>query len=150
MSTAAEFDWRLAHDDGDLAITHQAAIAVYQNSRGDLVIRQEGQYGPDEDQVVIVTPENAAELAKAIIKAAGPVARPDIDWNAVNADFDAMEARNGQSAGAERSRRYRQKKKRDASVTRDVTHRDARDVTTSPRLPQAIEYLTKETRLEPV
>ena len=37
------------NDDDCVVIPHQAAIAVYFNLHGDLVIRQEGHYGPDED-----------------------------------------------------------------------------------------------------
>jgi hypothetical protein len=43
---ANEFSW---NGDDCVVIPRQAAIAVYFNLHGDLVIRQEGHYGPDED-----------------------------------------------------------------------------------------------------
>jgi hypothetical protein len=43
---ANEVSW---NDDDCVVIPHQAAIAVYFNPHGDVVIRQEGHYGPDED-----------------------------------------------------------------------------------------------------
>ena len=126
---SSEFHWDEA--EGDIAVPEQAAIAVYLNGKGDICIRQAGQYGPDEDQWVVVTPGNAAKLAKAILDAAGPIARPDIDWAAVNRDFDAFEARDPESkdrTAAERQRRYRQRHRNaQDTVTRNAPDRDVTD-----------------------
>jgi hypothetical protein len=40
----------------------QLAIAVYLNVNGDVCIRQEGQYGADEDVYIVVTRQNLVPL----------------------------------------------------------------------------------------
>ena len=44
-------------DDDVIVVPSQPAIAVYFNPRGDIVIRQESQYG-DEDHWVYIVPAN--------------------------------------------------------------------------------------------
>lgn len=63
------FNWDEIADD--VVVPEQAAIAVYTNPKGDIVIRQAGQYGPDEDQWIAVAPIHALALAHAIAHAAG-------------------------------------------------------------------------------
>ena len=61
---APDFDWK--PDDPSIIVKSQPALAVYQNPHGAIVVRQEGQYHPAEDQFVYVQPENAEALAAAI------------------------------------------------------------------------------------
>jgi hypothetical protein len=65
-------DWSRA--GGDLVIPDQPAIAVYWNPTGAVVIRQEGQYGPEEDHFVYVRLHNLPLLIaklQAMAKEAG-------------------------------------------------------------------------------
>ena len=51
-------------------IPDQAAISVYKNAAGIVVVKQAGQYGPDEDEEIHVDPIFALKLAKAILREA--------------------------------------------------------------------------------
>jgi hypothetical protein len=51
------FDW---WKDDSIVVERQMSIAVYFNSRGHLVIRQEAEPNEDEDTVIYVAPENIA------------------------------------------------------------------------------------------
>jgi hypothetical protein len=53
-----EFSWEDLEDD--LAIKEQRAVAVYENPRGDTVIRQAADQSPDDDHIVIVNRSNLA------------------------------------------------------------------------------------------
>jgi hypothetical protein len=61
-----EFSWH--RDRDDIVVAEQQPIALYLNPRGDLVIRQPGI---DEDDMIVVTLQNAPALARAILRAAG-------------------------------------------------------------------------------
>lgn len=69
MSRSPDFDWYKDRDD--LVIEEQAAIAVYLNPRGSIVIRQKGELDPEsysyEDSWIVVEPHYAAALARAIM-----------------------------------------------------------------------------------
>lgn len=110
MSRVADFDW---DNDADIVVREQAAITVYTNARGDIVIRQAGQYGPDEDTCVVVTPENSRKLADAIVRIAG-----------VESVTPSTTSATKPMTNAERQRAYRERQ-RNAAVTPVVTERDA-------------------------
>ena len=57
-----QFDWD-AHQ-ADVPIRTQMAIAVYRNADDDIVIRQERRDEHDDDQFIVVQPENLAALFK--------------------------------------------------------------------------------------
>jgi hypothetical protein len=59
-----DFDW--AHYRGDIVVPSQPAIAVYTNPDDAIVIRQEGQYGPDEDHWVYVHRQNLHALIRRL------------------------------------------------------------------------------------
>lgn len=62
----ATFEW----DSDDCVLVHdQAAVAVYRNARGGIVIRQRG-WDEDSDVFVIIRPEYAALVAAAIMREA--------------------------------------------------------------------------------
>ncbi len=65
--TDSEFDWYISDD---VIVPEQRAIAIYTNEDGAVVIRQEGLYGPDEDQVIWFEPRCARTIADAILEAA--------------------------------------------------------------------------------
>lgn len=48
-----EFDWSESRKAGDVIVPEQAAIAVYENANGDLVIRQKSDYGEDDHYIYI-------------------------------------------------------------------------------------------------
>jgi hypothetical protein len=50
-----------APDSEDLLVHPQPAIAVYTNARGQIVIRQEGDYR-EEDRFVFISPEHLEKL----------------------------------------------------------------------------------------
>lgn len=110
MSRSRDFDWNDVVDD--VVIPEQAAIAVFVNPQGDVVIRQAGQYGPDEDMWIIVAPDRAAVLADAIVQAtAFHGTQPD----------DSKPAAAKDRTAADRQRRYRERQR---NGDRDVAGRD--------------------------
>jgi hypothetical protein len=138
-----EFDWNPNRDeDHSIVVRGQPAIAVYLNPHDEVVIRQEGQYDPSEDNFVYVTKPNALIVAKAVLEAAridvefiGPSVaklitdRTDIDWEAANEAFNETEAKPKDRTAAERQRRYRERH-RNGTVTPEtvmdpVTEREA-------------------------
>ncbi len=99
------FDWDKDRDD--LVIEEQAAIAVYLNPRGAIVIRQKGELDPETydtvDSWIIVEPHYGAALARAIMALA-----PQQGTLALPAP--------GDRTAAERQRRHRERK-RNGTVT---------------------------------
>jgi hypothetical protein len=93
------FDWL---ETENVTVRTQMAIAVYLNPHGELVIRQEGQFHPDEDVWVVIAPDNVPAVIEAMQQAMGMTA------GSVTKDPTA----------AHRQRRHRDK------------HRDNRDVVT--------------------
>jgi len=68
MSTPDDFDW---FADPAVVLHEQPPIAVYTNATGAIVIRMGGDIIMNYDQTVIVLPENAVELCRAILAEAG-------------------------------------------------------------------------------
>jgi hypothetical protein len=107
-----DFDWLEA--DEHVAVPEQQALAVYTNPRGDVVVRQRGDY-PDEDVWIIVNPANAAALAAAILEAAGYSEPAPV----------TSQHRHSQpkdKTAADRQRRYRERNRH--GPHRDVTDSD--------------------------
>lgn len=69
MSAGHDFNWY--GDEADIAIPDQAAIAVYHNPSGDIVIRQRQEWPEEQDALILVTLARASTLARAILAAAG-------------------------------------------------------------------------------
>lgn len=65
MSSADDFDW---YGDDSIACRAQPAIAVYRNPAGEIIIRQEREWCDNEDTFVRIQPENARQLAEAILR----------------------------------------------------------------------------------
>jgi hypothetical protein len=63
-----DFDWT---DANNVVVHSQPATAVYLNPYGQVVVRQEGHYGPDEDQWIYVSTENVPIVTQAMLEAAG-------------------------------------------------------------------------------
>jgi hypothetical protein len=61
MSTQDDFNWNDVEED--LVVPEQAAIAVYNNPRNDLVVRQTGRFGNDEDHFVVIQADQDADPA---------------------------------------------------------------------------------------
>jgi len=107
QSTQGEVNWL---NDDRIVLNDQAAIAAYIDEYGNLVITQRDTLG-DPEATLIIAPESVKVFARAISSLAGE----------------------SESPAAERARRYRENKKRDASVTEqrdasrdaNVTGRDA-------------------------
>ncbi len=59
---SSDIDW---HEDESVVVKSVSAVAVYTNTRGELVIRQENSM--EEDQVIIVPMEQAKAIEKAIL-----------------------------------------------------------------------------------
>ena len=92
-----EIDW-----NADAVVKDQAAIAVYANSQGEIVIHQRDTLGAEN--IIWFDPVHAEAVADAILSAAG------------------IEARKEPMTDAERAKRYR---KRHGSVTEHRGERDA-------------------------
>lgn len=58
------------NDDVEVCVRHQGKIAVYDNPKGYVTIRQpvEGSSSEYEDQVIFVEPENVDSLVRALLK----------------------------------------------------------------------------------
>ncbi|MGF6434340.1 hypothetical protein [Bradyrhizobium elkanii] len=54
VGDGSDFKWGEARNEGLVVVPEQAAIAVYENPNGDVVIRQEAQMHPDEDHYVYI------------------------------------------------------------------------------------------------
>ena len=65
---ATDFKWYGEGADESIAIRGVSSVAVYLNNHGDVVIRQEGQMG-DDDQTVVVPVAFVPSLTAAISKA---------------------------------------------------------------------------------
>jgi len=62
MSEASDFSWS---DEALVVVRRVDAIAVYKNSEGDIVVRQERRSGGD-DNVVVVPAQYAYSLVESI------------------------------------------------------------------------------------
>lgn len=65
---SAPFDWNA---DSTVVVRPQPAIAIQGDEHGDLMLRQEGQYGICEDQFFDIRRENVPGLCKAMLSEAG-------------------------------------------------------------------------------
>lgn len=71
MSNSSDFSWSDAREEGSIVAPEQAAIAVYENPNGDLVIRQQGEMGEDDHFIYIqhtYLPRLIASLEQARLK----------------------------------------------------------------------------------
>ncbi len=119
-SNGRTWDW--LDDDADIVVKAQPAVAIYAGPAG-VVIRRQGDWNDDDDGVVWFGVDQAHAVAKAILEAA------DLDATAL-APEPAQDATKPMACtGAERQKRYRQRKKKEpalfdgegSDVTRDVT-----------------------------
>jgi len=111
------FDWT---ENEDVVVRTQMGIAIFENVRGEICVRQEGMFHPDEDQWITFGRDNAAAIARRILE----VARVDLQ----SPDRVALRAPKDRTA-AERQRRRRDKH---SDVTPAVTTGD-RDSTVTGR-----------------
>jgi stringent starvation protein B len=71
MSGTDDFNWVDARKEGSVIVPEQAAIAVYENENGDLVMRQESSFGEDDHYIYIqhaYLPRLIAALEQARLK----------------------------------------------------------------------------------
>jgi hypothetical protein len=136
-----DFDWS---SDDSIALCDQPSVAVYANRYGQIVLRRERAWNEEEDPCIPIAQENVLAIIGAILRAAGMedvrlyretfqfaygAGCEDIELPEPNSENsqNVVNSRNlpTRSSGAERSRRYRQnKKKRDAGVTERDAERD--------------------------
>jgi hypothetical protein len=121
MNGSDDFDW---HGES-VVLRCQPAVAVYENPHGEIVIRQEGHYGPEEDQWLYITRYNAPKVAKAILALVGI----ELSLKADGEISPPRTARKGATA-AERQRRYRERQRNEES---DGECHGERDETVTPR-----------------
>jgi hypothetical protein len=107
MSRSPDFDW--TKDLDDLVVEDQAAIAVYLNPRGSIVIRQKGDLDERDDSWIVVEPHYAAALARAIM-ALAPQQSATLALPAP-----------GDRTAAERQRRHRERKRNGGDTVTAVT-----------------------------
>lgn len=122
MSGADRFDW---NDEESVVVQSTAAIAVYGNPRGNVVIREEGHFHCDEDVWIEIPLDRVHHVVDAMLREAGIAApgRLALPAPGVFVQVEQKADQVGQvsdpapTAAAERARRYRERKKRDANVT---------------------------------
>jgi hypothetical protein len=104
MSAAETFEW--SADNPDVVAQRQDSVAVYENANGSITIRREREWDEDDDVLIVITKPNVLAFVRAMLRAAGSDlelvrslgngsygdVRPDIDWQAANADFGRFEA----------------------------------------------------------
>ncbi len=104
------------HRCESVVVREQRALAVFLNGDGSVVVRQECAW-PDEteDPYVLIRPENAEAVARAILRAAAE-ARGD---DAVTHESVTLPVtRNASSAS--RQKRYRERHRNVVTITRDA------------------------------
>jgi hypothetical protein len=101
-----DFDWNC---DDVITVPGQAAIACYLNPKGAVVIRQEGQYGIDEDVWVVVAPAHVPMLCRELMALIG--AENPLDMTEVDELVAAAESKDRPAplSNSERQRLYRQR-----------------------------------------
>jgi hypothetical protein len=72
--TDTAFDW--CTDEDAVVLPSQAAVALYFNRRGDLVIRQEADFSRDEDSFVFVEKANIAAFLDKLCDVCGVKSAP--------------------------------------------------------------------------
>ncbi|AWL96260.2 hypothetical protein CIT37_32145 [Bradyrhizobium ottawaense] len=107
-----DFDW----DTDDTIVPAQGAIAVYENPRGNIVVREQVPY-PEEDKWIVFLPQYAEVIVRRIIEIA------DLPFtlvpNGTQAIGNSGRAKDG--TAAERQRRRRNKLRNDRDSDRDRT-----------------------------
>jgi len=62
------FDW---WKDDSIVVERQMSIAIYFNSRGHLVVRQEAEWNEDEDTFIYIAPQNIAAFIDRLCDVSG-------------------------------------------------------------------------------
>jgi hypothetical protein len=71
MTSSSEFDWQCSAEEKEyIAVRQQRAIGIYLNPHDEVVIRQEGHYGPEEDHWIYITKDNVPKV-QALLETAG-------------------------------------------------------------------------------
>jgi len=109
ITPTSSFAW---NSDDSVVVKSQAAVAVYCNQTGGVVIRQQGDPDDDADYFVVIRPENAATVARAIMREAGCG-----DGEKMLALPAPSSKGNSRTAAAARQKRYRARKRDGDSVT---------------------------------
>ncbi|MDH2355718.1 hypothetical protein QCM80_34355 [Bradyrhizobium sp. SSUT112] len=113
-----KFDW----DDGCLVVPfhpEQNETAVYTNNFGDIVLRQKNphSWNDDKDHLVILRPEHAEAIVRAIIDEVG---LPYVLVAESSESSGATVRKLKDLTAAERQRRHRAKLRMDRDSSRDV------------------------------
>lgn len=103
---APDFDW---NRDDTIAVPGQAAIACYLNPKGAVIVRQEGQYGSDEDVWIVLAPTYVPMLCRELMALIG--AEKPLDMSEVDELVAAAESKDRPAplSNSERQRLYRQR-----------------------------------------
>lgn len=64
-----EFNWN--NDNPNLILATQMAVAIFENERDEVCVRQQAEPWMDDDQWVTFTKDRAVTVARAILKVAG-------------------------------------------------------------------------------
>lgn len=66
-----DWDWESPEAKMFTAIPQAYAVAVYQDGKGNVVIRQQEQYGSDEDAIIVFDAKQARSVADKILQVIG-------------------------------------------------------------------------------
>lgn len=126
-SNGRPWDW--SEDADDIVVKAQPAVAVYPGPSG-IVIRRQGDWNDDDDEVIWFGVDQALAVAAAILKAAG------LDIADLVPEPGQARVKPRDATGAERQRRRRTRQKQektaalfDCDVTDGVTPEDRDAVT---------------------
>jgi hypothetical protein len=78
-----DFDWSAeCRDGGSVVLREQRATAIYRNTAGDLVIRQERAWNEEEDPFIVITQQNEQEFLDKLCDFLGipSTATPNGSW----------------------------------------------------------------------
>jgi len=109
-----EFDW---YGDDTIVVQEQLAVAVYTNPRGNVVIRQKADWCDEDDIWIVISPDRAGAVARAILALVEPEAEPAPLALPAPADRTA----------AERQKRYRQRHRNGVTPVTDTVTATSRN-----------------------
>ncbi len=114
------FDWA----DVDVAVPEQAAISVYLNPAGEIVLRQRGDYFIQDDACIWLQVQHAVTVAKAILEAAG------LDAGALAPEPIQAGNKPSDPTAAGRQARYRERQKNKPAPEPDIFGRNDHNAVT--------------------
>jgi hypothetical protein len=138
MTDAPEFNWI---DDDSIAVREQPAIAVYENTCGQVTLRRERAWNEEDDVFIPIARENVLTIIGAMLRAAGMDdvrlyrERPGGLCCDVEFPTSMEQPANLQIASKPKDRTATERQRRRRAKTRDNRDRNRDSVTVTPDAP---------------